>query len=123
MTRQQDGSGDIDTYEVMQLFRKIGEKIPRKAAQAIIEQFSLVCRKPPILRMHSSKVSSPTHRGPPQHNSPTHRGGAQYNRAFLFEIQMLAVDAPFVRDVEQIAGWPLQVTHRVAPFAGRRRLH
>ena len=112
MTRQQDGSGDIDTYEVMQLFRKIGEKIPRKAAQAIIEQFSLVCRKPPILRMHSSKVSSPTHRGPPQHN-----------RAFLFEIQMLAVDAPFVRDVEHIAGWPLQVTHRVAPFAGRRRLH
>mmetsp|Transcript_41427 Transcript_41427/g.100070 ORF Transcript_41427/g.100070 Transcript_41427/m.100070 type:complete len:770 (-) Transcript_41427:68-2377(-) len=36
-----DGSGDIDEFEVMQLFRKIGEKIPRKAAKAVIEQFSL----------------------------------------------------------------------------------
>lgn len=37
-----DGSGDIDHYEIMQLFGKVGEKIPKKAAQAIIAQFDEV---------------------------------------------------------------------------------
>ncbi|KAJ1491772.1 hypothetical protein T484DRAFT_1773498 [Baffinella frigidus] len=34
-----DGSGDIDKYEVMQMFEKFGEKVPKKAAVAMIQLY------------------------------------------------------------------------------------
>jgi hypothetical protein len=110
VTHQQDGSGDIDTYEVMQLFRKIGEKIPRKAAQAIIEQFSLVSGKPPPILLAHALIQSLI---PDTQETPT----GQHSTALSFDIQMLAVGAHFfVRDVEKIAGWPLLVTHPRCPI-------